>query len=105
MTAFFNFRTEVLYKYDEETYELFMDAFDQIPLACLVNNRFLALHGGISPELKTIEDVNKIERAEEPPRAGLFCDILWSDPVEDDNGTSEPRFKPNDVRGCSYFFG
>jgi serine/threonine-protein phosphatase 2B catalytic subunit len=52
----------------------------------LVNNKFLAIHGGISPDLKTLEDLNNIKRVKEPPRTGLFCDILWSDPVEDDSG-------------------
>ncbi len=89
MTAFFNFRAEVLYKYDEQIYNLFMEAFDTLPLSCLVNGKFLALHGGISPDLKTIEDLNKIKRLVEPPRTGLYCDILWSDPVEDDKGKSD----------------
>lgn len=31
-----------------------MDSFDNMPLACVINNKFLALHGGISPELKTV---------------------------------------------------
>lgn len=31
-----------------------MDSFDLMPLACIVNNKFLALHGGISPEMKTV---------------------------------------------------
>lgn len=31
-----------------------MEMFDQIPLACLVNKKFLCLHGGISYELKTV---------------------------------------------------
>jgi serine/threonine-protein phosphatase 2B catalytic subunit len=86
MTAFFNFRAEVLTKYDEQTYDLFMDVFDALPIGCIVNNRFLALHGGISPEIKTIEELNKMDRFLEPPRSGAFCDILWSDPVEDDHG-------------------
>ncbi len=41
-------------KYNQEAYELTMDLFDQIPLACLVNKKFLCLHGGISYELKTV---------------------------------------------------
>ena len=93
MTAFFNFRAEVLHKFDEDTYNLFMDSFDVLSLGCLVNNKFLALHGGISPELKTLEDLNNIKRAREPPRSGLFCDILWSDPVDDDIGYSDTPFK------------
>jgi diadenosine tetraphosphatase ApaH/serine/threonine PP2A family protein phosphatase len=31
-----------------------MEMFDQIPLACLINKKFLCLHGGISYELKTV---------------------------------------------------
>ena len=31
-----------------------MDSFDLIPLACIVNGKFLALHGGISPDLKSV---------------------------------------------------
>eukprot|EP00347_Sterkiella_histriomuscorum_P024029 403332551 len=105
MTQFFNFRAECLYKYDQETYELFMETFDALPISCLVNDKFLALHGGISPELKTINDLKNLQRFQEPPRVGLFCDILWSDPVEDEKGQCPQRFQQNDVRGCSYFFG
>jgi len=43
-----------LYKYDQDIYDLFMDSFDLIPLACVINGKFLAVHGGISPELKTV---------------------------------------------------
>ena len=36
-----------------------MDSFDFIPLACLVNNKFLAVHGGISPDLKSVKIFKK----------------------------------------------
>jgi len=68
MTSFFNFRDECKYKYDQEIYDVVMDSFDLIPLSCIVNNKFLALHGGISPELKSIKDIEKIDRRKEPPR-------------------------------------
>lgn len=51
MTTYFNFRAECMNKYDLEVYDRFMDSFDTIPLACLVNSRFLAVHGGISPDM------------------------------------------------------
>ena len=51
MTSFFNFRDECKYKYDQEIYDILMDSFDLIPLSCIVNGKFLALHGGLSPEL------------------------------------------------------
>ena len=30
---------------------------------------------------------------------------MWADPVDSAKGTCEGIVKPNDVRGCSYFFG
>jgi len=82
-----------------------MDSFDLMPLACIVNGKFLALHGGLSPELKTIEDLKRIDRFKEPPKQGIFCDLLWSDPVDNEHGACEGLYRSNDVRGCSYFYG
>ncbi|CAD8162760.1 unnamed protein product [Paramecium octaurelia] len=53
----------------------------------------------------SLEDIKKIDRYHEPPRSGLFCDILWSDPVDNDQGSLENGWKGNEVRGCSWFFG
>lgn len=82
-----------------------MESFDLIPLACIINGKFIAIHGGISPELKSLDDLNKIDRIREPPRVGIFCDILWADPVDNPQGRLDVVFKNNEVRGCSYFYG
>ena len=37
--------------------------------------------------------------------AGLLCDSVWADPVDNQTGACSSLIKPNDVRGCSYFFG
>ena len=105
MTTFFNFRTEVLYKYDLEVFDLIMDSFDCLPLTCIVNKKFLAVHGGISPDLVDLSDIESLNRISEPPREGLFCDLLWSDPVEAANGSLVERYKHNAARSCSYYFG
>jgi serine/threonine-protein phosphatase 2B catalytic subunit len=55
MTSFFNFKEECIYKYGEDIYNHVMESFYCLPLACLVNRKFLALHGGYSPELKTVK--------------------------------------------------
>jgi serine/threonine-protein phosphatase 2B catalytic subunit len=85
-----------LTKYDQEVYQDFMDIFDTMPLGGLINGKFLALHGGISPEMKSIKDINKINRFKEPPKSGIFCDILWSDPLDDPNGNLAEGFVYNE---------
>ena len=42
------------YKYDQEVYEIFTDSFDMMPISCILNGKFIAFHGGISPDLKTV---------------------------------------------------
>ncbi len=54
LATFFNFKQEVFYKYDSEVFEAFMDSFDSLPLACVLNERFLVIHAGISPDIKTV---------------------------------------------------
>lgn len=106
MTTSFTFRQEVLEKYDAEVYDAFMEMFDSFPIAAVVNGLYLCLHGGISPELFEVADINnKINRFQEPPNLGLLCDILWSDPVDDSVAPEEVTFTNNDVRQCSFMFG
>lgn len=37
MTENFTFRNEVIEQYDQQTYELFMEVFDSMPVACIVD--------------------------------------------------------------------
>lgn len=106
LTAYFNFKREVLYKYSNAVYNAMMSAFDCLPLACILNNRFLCLHGGLSPELKRIADINAIHRFREPPSSGPMCDLLWADPLDEkeEDPAASQHFVPNTTRGCSYVY-
>ncbi|KAJ3060759.1 Serine/threonine-protein phosphatase 2B catalytic subunit alpha, partial [Podochytrium sp. JEL0797] len=93
------------HKYSEEVYEGCLESFCALPLAAVMNKQFLCIHGGLSPEMNTLDDIRNIDRFSEPATHGLMCDILWSDPVEDfgQERTNE-FFIHNSVRGCSFFF-
>ena len=62
MTETFSFRQECLTQYDEEVYELFMEVFDTIPITALIENKYIAMHGGISPKLESFADIEQLDR-------------------------------------------
>ena len=61
--------------------------------------QILCMHGGLPPELKSLEQVKRIPRPTDVPDTGLLCDLLWADPDKEVKGWGE-----ND-RGVSYTFG
>ncbi|CDH58999.1 serine threonine-protein phosphatase 2bcatalytic subunit [Lichtheimia corymbifera JMRC:FSU:9682] len=105
LTDYFTFKIECRHKYTEPVYEACMDSFCALPLAAVMNRQFLCIHGGLSPELQTLDDLRNFDRFREPPTHGLMCDLLWADPLEEfgQEKTNE-LFIHNNVRGCSYFF-
>lgn len=83
-----------------------MDSFDCLPLAAIMNQQFLCVHGGLSPEIFTLDEIRKLDRFKEPPAFGPMCDLLWSDPLEDfgTEKANQESFCHNSVRGCSYYY-
>ncbi|KAF8318716.1 serine/threonine protein phosphatase 2B [Clavulina sp. PMI_390] len=104
LTDYFTFKLECKHKYSDRIYEACMDSFCCLPLAAVMNKQFLCIHGGLSPDLHTLDDIRAINRFREPPTQGLMCDILWADPLEESDKPSTDNFVHNHVRGCSFFF-
>merc|ERR1719411_545898 len=120
LTSFFNFKDECLYKYNLELYDAIMDMFDCLPIAATINGKFLCCHGGLSPDISTPDDIKELDRFQEVPREGPFCDLLWADPVDDEKADADDNYEDddelmdaepttwfayNETRQCSYVFG
>ncbi len=54
MAELYNFKQECNEKYGQQIFEMFMDAFDSLPIACIVNQKYFCVHGGITDKLKTV---------------------------------------------------
>lgn len=74
------------------------DLFDWCPLAAIVDGRVLCVHGGLSPEVRTIDQMRLIDRRQEIPHEGAFCDLMWSDPDDIETWAVSPR-------GAGWLFG
>ena len=94
----YGFYDECRRRYNLKIYKLFSDCFNWLPISAIVDDKILCMHGGISPDLNSLDKIRKIVRPTEVPDKGLLCDLLWSDPDKnvDGWGTNE--------RGVSYTF-
>jgi len=86
MNKIYGFEGEVKAKYDDKMFQLFLEVFEWLPLAAVVEDAVFVTHGGLparnyDPEPPaTLEQIANIPRGMEPPESGLMSDLLWSDP-------------------------
>jgi len=95
----YGFYDECKRRYSIKLWKIFSDVFNCLPVAALVDEKILCMHGGLSPELNNLQQIADLLRPCDVPEMGLMCDLLWSDPGPNITGWGE-----ND-RGVSFTFG
>ena len=75
----------------------------------IVDGKVLCVHGGLSPDIRSLDQIRTIQRCQEIPHEGPFCgilsekdinlvDLVWSDPEDIDTWAISPR-------GAGWLFG
>jgi serine/threonine-protein phosphatase PP1 catalytic subunit len=95
----YGFYDECKRRYSIKLWKTFSDVFNCLPVSALVDEKILCMHGGLSPEIESLQQIADLSRPCDVPDVGLMCDLLWSDPDTSVNGWGE-----ND-RGVSFVFG
>ena len=95
----YGFYDECKRRYSIKLWKAFTDLFNYLPVAALIDDKILCMHGGLSPDLKNLQNIQDISRPTEIPDTGLLCDLLWSDPDKE-----AVEYDEND-RGVSVIFG
>ena len=99
ITQLYGFYDECVQKFgNANVWKMFTELFNYLPISAIVNNKIFCLHGGLSPDIETIDEIRKIDRRRDVPSSGAMCDLLWSDPEERLGWGVSPR-------GAGYIFG
>ncbi|EEC18365.1 serine-threonine phosphatase 2A, catalytic subunit, putative, partial [Ixodes scapularis] len=79
-------------RYTPKMAELFTEVFNWVPLAHLINQKVLVMHGGLfSDDNVTLDDIRKTDRNRQPPEEGIMCELLWSDPQPQEGRSPSKR--------------
>lgn len=116
ITQSYGFYTECLNKYGEgsKVWQYLTDFFDYLVLCCIIDDEIFCVHGGLSPNVQTIDQIKIIDRFREIPHDGAMADLVWSDPEEINTSSighreefyreSSQQFQVS-PRGAGYTFG
>lgn len=99
ITQVYGFYDECMSKYgNANAWRYCCRVFDLLTVAAVIDDEVLCVHGGLSPEIRTIDQMRTIDRNVEIPHKGPFCDLVWSDPDEVHSWAMSPR-------GAGWLFG
>lgn len=96
----YGFYEECKRKLSIKSWKAFNIVFQFMPVAALIEDRIICMHGGLSPELVHVNDINAIERPTDIKNEGLLADLMWSDPSKE-----HANFTRNEERGIAQWFG
>ncbi|TFJ87983.1 hypothetical protein NSK_000337 [Nannochloropsis salina CCMP1776] len=92
LNRIYGFYDECKRRYSIKLWRTFSDLFNCMPVAAVIEDKIMCMHGGLSPELHHLSQILSLPRPVDVPDEGILCDLLWSDPDASAEGWSRnPR--------------
>lgn len=99
ITFTYGFYDECMRKYGTaEVWRQCTELFDHMPISALIEGNMLCVHGGLSPEIRSLYGIQLLSRFQEIPESGALSDLVWSDPDDIPSWAISSR-------GAGYLFG
>ena len=99
ITTVYGFYDECVRKYGSvNVWRYCCEVFDYLALGAIVGGAVFCIHGGLSPDIDTVDQIRVIDRKQEVPHEGGMCDLLWLDPEDVQGWAILPR-------GAGFLFG
>jgi diadenosine tetraphosphatase ApaH/serine/threonine PP2A family protein phosphatase len=102
MNGIYGFKSDILALYRDcgcELYDKINLCFNFLPMAALVGQGVLCVHGGITPQISTLGEIRSIARPVDNYDQGVVSDLMWSDP------SPETEDFARNFRGNGVLFG
>lgn len=80
MGGTYGFYNECSAKASERIWKHICSVFDYLPIAAIINNKTFCSHAGISPHIKSLEDIDNVKRPTDVYESPIITDLVWGDP-------------------------
>jgi serine/threonine-protein phosphatase PP1 catalytic subunit len=59
-------------RYNIKLWKTFTDCFNCLPIAAIIDEKIFTMHGGLSPDLQSMEQIRRVMRPTDVPDTGTF---------------------------------
>lgn len=59
-------------RYNIKLWKTFTDCFNCLPIAAIIDEKIFTMHGGLSPDLQSMEQIRRVMRPTDVPDTGVY---------------------------------
>lgn len=64
-------------RYNIKLWKTFTDCFNCLPIAAIIDEKIFTMHGGLSPDLQSMEQIRRVMRPTDVPDTGACIPLLF----------------------------